>query len=248
MAIALVLLADARVYHRAVPELYFLCSRRAGLTHAQYAAHLLERHAPLALRHHAGLRGYVLNVVDPEVADPGASSIDSVNALSYDSLADFELRNYDSAEGERLVTEDHARFLGGAAGYVCHTTVFRDVRARVAPGLRSLGVKWICALRRSARLDADRFASVLQAELVPEILAGQSGITRLAIAAVERKLYPVGDDWDAFVESSFDDASRAPLHPFDSFDCAVSLRGRVSRLCDATAIWRVAEHVRRDPA
>ncbi|MGH7292554.1 MAG: hypothetical protein ACREJT_15150, partial [Myxococcota bacterium] len=163
----------------------------------------------------------------------------------YDSLADFELRNYDSAEDERLVTEDHARFLGGAAGYLCHASVARDVRARVAPGACSPGVKWICALRRSGRLEPERFASLLTAELVPEILAGQPGVTRLAIASVERKLYPVGDDWDAFLESSFDDAARAPLHPFDSFDCAVSLRGRVARLCEADAIWRVAEHVQR---
>lgn len=230
-----------------MPELYFLCSRRAGLTHAQYAAHLLERHAPLALRHHASLRGYVLNVIDPDRTDEGAgaASIDSVNALRYESLADFELRNYDSAEGERLVTEDHARFLGGAAGYLCHETVVRDVRARVAPGQRSPGVKWICALRRSARLDPERFAAALTADVVPEILAGQPGVTRLAIAAVERKLYPNGDEWDAFIETSFDDAQRAPMHPFDSFDCAVSLRGRVARLCDATAIWRVFEHVER---
>ncbi|MGH9884339.1 MAG: hypothetical protein ACREBE_02350, partial [bacterium] len=157
-------------------------------------------------------------------------------------------RNYDSTEGERLVTEDHARFLGGAAGYLCHATLVRDVHARVAPGGRSAGVKWICALRRTARLEPERFAALLRADLVPEILAGQPGVTRLAIVSVERKLYPGGDDWDAFIESSFDDETRAPAHPFDSFDCAVSLRGRVSRLSDATAIWRVAEYVQRPPA
>lgn len=225
-----------------MPELAFLCSRRAGLTRAQYAEHLLERHAPLALRHHATLRGYVLNVVD------GDGPVDSVNQLHYDALADFELRNYDSADGARLVTEDHARFLGAAAGYLCHETVYRDERARAALGRRSPGVKWISALRRSAPMDPARFADALEAELVPEILAGQPGATRVAIARVERKLYPVGDDWDAFIESSFDDEARTPLHPFDSFDCAVSLRGRVARLCDATTTWRVSEYVQRDRA
>ena len=43
----------------------------------------------------------------------------------------------------------------------------------------------------------------------------------------------------------FADAGRAPVHPFDSLDCAVSLRGRVDRLTDAIAIWRVAEYVER---
>jgi hypothetical protein len=36
-------MAIARVYHRAVVKLWFLCSRRAELSHAQYAEHLLER-------------------------------------------------------------------------------------------------------------------------------------------------------------------------------------------------------------
>jgi hypothetical protein len=223
-----------------VPELAFLCSRRAGLTRPQYAEHLLERHAPLALRHHATLRGYVLNLVE------GDGPVDSVNQLHYDALEDFELRSYGSAEGERLVTEDHARFLGGAAGYLCHETVYRDVRARVAPGQRSPGVKWISAVRRSARMDPARFAAALEAELVPEILAAQPGATRVAIARVERKLHPVGNDWDAFIESSFDDERRTPLHPFDSFDCAVSLRGRVARLCEATTTWKVSEYIQRE--
>src|SRR5262245_61506984 len=110
-----VTMAIARVYHRRVVRLWFLCTRRAGLTHAQYAAHLLERHAPLALRHHATLRGYTLYLV--EASGDGAPPIDSLNLLEYDAFEDFATRNYDSPEGERIVTEDHARFLGGAAGY-----------------------------------------------------------------------------------------------------------------------------------
>src|SRR5262245_60357607 len=107
-----VTMAIARVYHRTVVRLWFLCSRRAELTHAQYAAHLLDRHAPLALRHHATLRGYAVNVVD--ACSDGAPPLDSLNVLEYDALDDFVARNYDSPEGERIVTADHARFLGGA--------------------------------------------------------------------------------------------------------------------------------------
>jgi hypothetical protein len=201
------------VYHRAVVRLYFLCARTTELTHAQYAAHLVERHAPLALRHHAPLRGYVLNVVDEALDD--AEPIDSVNALAYDSLADFETRNYDSAEGERIVSEDHARFLGGAAGYA------------TAP-------------RAFARSHAD-----LAVELVPEILAAHPKLASLALARVERKLYPTGRDWDAFLELGFADEVAAPAHPFDSYDCALSLRRRVSALCPERAVWRVTEHVLR---
>ncbi|MEX2207175.1 MAG: hypothetical protein WEF50_13180 [Myxococcota bacterium] len=220
-------------------KLIFLCARRAGLSHAEYAAHLLERHAPLALRHHASLRRYVLNVVD------GDDAIDSLNALSYDALADFENCNYDSAEGERIVTEDHARFLGGAAGYLTRERVVRADPPAAAAGARSPSVKWICALRRSARLSAEDFASRLETEVVPDILAGQPLVASLVIDRVERRLYDAGEAWDAFLETRFADASHAPPGPFDSFDCAASLRGRVQRLTDATAVWRVAEYVER---
>ncbi len=231
------------MYHRAVLKLIFLCTRRADLDHAAYAAHLLERHAPLALRHHATLRRYVLNVVDEPLA--GAEPIDSVNALYYERLEDFEPRNYDSPEGERVVTEDHARFLGGAAGYLTHESVYREEAQSSERGSRSPGVKWICALRRAARLSADRFAARLETEVVPELLGGQASASHVALDRVERKLYDAGEDWDAFLETRFADTARAPAHPFDSFDCAASLRGRVARLCDATAIWRVAEYVER---
>jgi hypothetical protein len=215
------------VYHRDVPRLYFLCARRPDLTHAQYARHLLERHAPLALRHHATLRRYVLNVVD-EALD-GSEPVDSVNALDYDALGDFETRTYDSAEGERIVTEDHALFLGGAAGYATTPTPFASAREPAR-------VKWICALRGRADLAV---------ELVPEVLAAHPKLASLSLARVERKLYPVGVDWDAFLELGFADEGAAPAHPFDSYDCALSLRRRVAALCPERAIWRVTEHLVR---
>ena len=231
------------MYHRTVLKLIFLCVRPAGLDHAQYAAHLLERHAPLALRHHATLQRYVLNIVEEPLAD--AEPIDSVNALYYETLADFETRNYDSPEGERMVVADHARFLGGAAGYLTRENTYRADGPTGAIGARSSGLKWICALRRTARLSAEDFASRLETDVVPELLAGQPGVSSVVIDRVERKLYDTGADWDAFLETRFADATRAPLGPFDSFDCAVSLRGRISRLTEATAVWRVAEYVER---
>src|SRR5262249_54240585 len=113
-----------RVYHRRVVEILFLCTRRPELSHAAYLAHLRERHAPLALRHHGPLRGYAVHEVEESL--PGAPPLDSINALTFDSLADFATRLYDSPEGERLVTEDHARFLGGAAGYAGTRRVHRQ--------------------------------------------------------------------------------------------------------------------------
>lgn len=208
-------------------KLLFLCTRRAGVSHADYARHLVERHAPLALRHHPALRRYVLNVVDEPL--DGAEALDSLNALHVDSLVDFEARAYDSPEGERLVTEDRARFLGGAAGYATEERVF----ASCAEPPR---VKWICALASG---------SDLATGLVPEILAAHPKLAVLSLARVERKLYATGADWDAFLELGFTDAIAAPAHPFDSYDCALTLRRRVAALAPRRALWRVTEHVAR---
>ncbi len=239
-------MAMLRVYHRAVVEILFLCTRRAGLSHAEYAAHLLARHVPLALRHHPRLRGYALYVVDEALAD--AEEIDSVNALAFDSLADFQQHPYDSPEGERLVTQDHARFIGAAAGYAGQTELHHDAQLAGELGVATRGTQWICALRRGARLSAERFHDALGSAFVPDLLASQPGATRVAIFRVERKLYPdTAPDWDAFAQLGFADAARAPLHPFDSPDCAVTLRRRIAALCEATAVWRVREHVQRRP-
>ena len=215
-------------------RLWFLCSRRAELTHAQYAEHLLARHAPLALRHHATLRGYAVNLVD--ACEDDAPPLDSLNVLEYDTLLDFSERNYDSPEGERIVTEDHARFLGGALGY--------QAEALAAHGKPGPGASWICALRRQPRLPAERFASALVADFLPEVLAGQPSAARVAIDRVERALFPPdAPAWDAFYQVTFADAARAPAHPFHSPDCAVTLRRRVAALCEHTAVWRVSERV-----
>lgn len=213
-------------------EIFFLCTRRAELSHAGYVAHLLERHAPLALRHHPRLRGYA--VYDVEEALGSAAAIDSVNALGFDSLEDWEQQLYDSHEGERLVTEDHARFLGGASGYAGRLRVCHD--AGPAPA------QWLCALRRRPGLFTDRLTD----ELVPELLAGQPGATRVAFLEVEHRLFPAdAPEWDAFLCLGFADAARRPIHPFASPDCAMSLRRAVSGLCAETALWRAREHVLR---
>jgi len=68
----------------------------------------------------------------------------------------------------------------------------------------------------------------------------------VSLGRVERKLFPDdAPDWDAFCELGFADAARAPAHPFDSPDCAMTLRRRVAALCAAAAVWRVREHLRR---
>ena len=225
-------------------RLFFLCTRKPGLSRAQYAEHLLRRHAPLALRHHPRLRGYVQSVV--VTALDGAAELDSINALDYDALEEFAANPYDGPEGERLVTEDHARFLGAASGYAARMQLRRNVQTAGAAGAATPGLQWICALKRRPALERELFAEALRNAFLPDLLASQPGATRVALGLVERKLFPSdAPDWDAFCELGFADAARAPLHPFDAPDCAMSLRRRVAALCEASAVWRVREFVQR---
>src|SRR5947208_14353553 len=96
-------------------KLVFLCRRRPDITHERYAELLLRGHVPLALRHHPTLRRYVVNVV--EGTRRPAPPLDSIGELWFDSLADYRERLYDGPEGERAITGDVARYLGGADAY-----------------------------------------------------------------------------------------------------------------------------------
>ncbi len=86
--------------------------RRADLDHAAFVAHWLERHVPLALTHHPGLRRYVTRVVDQRLS-PGGAELDGIAELH---LADGG-GLFASADGERIIREDMARFIGWTAGY-----------------------------------------------------------------------------------------------------------------------------------
>jgi hypothetical protein len=86
--------------------------RRAGLDHEAFVAHWLERHVPLALAHHPRLRRYVTRVVDRRLS-PGGADLDGIAELH---LAD-DGGLFASADGERIIREDMARFIGWTAGY-----------------------------------------------------------------------------------------------------------------------------------
>jgi len=124
-------------------KLLFLCRRRSELTPARYATLLLEGHVPLALRHHPTMRRYAVNIVEETVA--GAPPIDSVGALWFDTLADFQERLYDSADGERVIARDVAGFLAGADAYVTREYVLR-APPRGTMGSRTPGAKLVVCL------------------------------------------------------------------------------------------------------
>jgi hypothetical protein len=85
-------------------KIIFLCRRRPDITREQYAAFVLEGHAPLALKHHPTLLRYVINIA--EGTPPGGPEIDSLPALYFASLEYFRERLYDSPEGQEIIRRD----------------------------------------------------------------------------------------------------------------------------------------------
>lgn len=88
-------------------KLIFCCRRRPELTPERYASLLLGGHVPLALRHHPTMRRYVVNVV--EQMPQGFAALDSIGELSFDTLADYEERLYDSDAGRAVIARAGAR-------------------------------------------------------------------------------------------------------------------------------------------
>ena len=91
--------------------------RREGTSHEEFVDHWLERHRPLALRHHPGLLRYVANVVD-DYATPSAPPLDGIGELYFASFDSLRQEMFDSADGEEIIRRDIERFIGHTTGYI----------------------------------------------------------------------------------------------------------------------------------
>jgi len=101
--------------------------RRVDLTHDAFVEHWLGHHVPLALRHHPGLVRYVTNVVDTALGD--AEPYDGIAELSFADEQALRTGMFDSADGERIIREDIARFIGRTAAYRVREYVQKRVSA-----------------------------------------------------------------------------------------------------------------------
>ena len=93
----------------------FLLTRPAGRTPSEFAAHWLEVHHPLALRHHVGMWKYVQNLVVARFGEAGMP-FDGVAELHYPTVADARERRYGSEEGRAAIAADRPHFVGGSVG------------------------------------------------------------------------------------------------------------------------------------
>ena len=226
-------------------KLVFFCRRRPDVTHERYTAWLLERHVPLALRHHPAMRGYAVNIV--EVTPPGAPDLDSVGELVFDTLADYRERLYDSPAGEQAIARDVAAFLGAADAYA--TTEHVQRAGTPAPlGERTPGVKLVCPLVRRAGMSHAEFVAHWLERHVPLALRHHPALTRYVTNVVDARLSPTAPDLDGIAELHFASAEAVRAGMFDSPAGEREVRADIARFIGWTAPYHVAEYVQKRAA
>jgi len=190
-----------------VLKVVFPCTRRPDLDRSEYARRVLERHVPLALEHHPGMRRYAVNIVEREPAE--GPPADSFGVLWFDDLESYHRDLYDSEEGRRIIGEDVAGFLGGAHAYGTREHVHRDALGPPVLGDRTPGIKWILGLKRRSELDRDAFVSHWHDVHVPLVLERLPALRRYVTNVVEHRLSEDGEPWDGFAELWWDDRESA---------------------------------------
>ncbi len=224
-------------------KLIFLCRRRPDLTRDQYAERLLGGHVPLALRHHPAMQGYVVNIV--ESGHAALDEVDSIGELWFASLADYQDRLYDSADGRAAIERDVAGFLGGAEAYVTTPHVQLEVPQPLAPGHRSPGVKLVCPVKRRPDLSHAAFVEHWFGTHVPLARVAHPGLTRYVTNVVERRLGGGGEEWDGFTELYFASADSIAGGLFASPEDERTIRDDIAKFIGRTGFYRVAEYVQK---
>ncbi len=94
------------------PGLVFAATavRAPQISNAKFDAHWRDHHAPLALRHHAGLSGYEQLAIETGLT-ANAAPIDGVALLHFPSHDAFAERFYDSEAGRAALLADTQTFL-----------------------------------------------------------------------------------------------------------------------------------------
>jgi len=221
-------------------KLVFLCRRRPELTHEQYVDMLLREHVPLALAHHPTLRRYVVNIVD-STRGP-APALDSIGELWFDSLADYRERLYGSAEGERIIGRDVARFLGAAAAFA---TTEHEQRTPVGglPVGRTAGEKLFACLVRVPGMTREAFATHWRERHAPLALRHHD-TTRYVTNVVTERLSGDAADYDGFAELTFP-PGEMQRHMYLTPEGQREVEADIPRFIGSVHAYAVTEHVAR---
>jgi uncharacterized protein (TIGR02118 family) len=188
------------------------------------------------------MRAYVVNAV--EASPPGWPELDSVAALSFDSLADYRERLYDSEEGRLAIGRDVARFMGGAAAYATREHVQKDTTVRGRLGIRSPLVKLVCPIRRRPDMTHDAFVAHWLERHVPLALKHHPGLVRYVTNVVDESLGDA-EPLDGIAELCFADETGLRERMFDSPEGERVIRDDIARFIGATAAYRTSEWVQK---
>jgi len=221
-------------------KLVFLCRRRPDISHEEYARKVLGGHVPLALRHHATMRHYVVNIVD-RAQIPGSPEIDSVAELSFDSMEDYRERLYDSPEGEQIIHRDVLGFMGGADTYECSEHVHRESPERRL-GRVTPGAKLIAAIKRKPEISHDRFVRHWLTRHVPLALEHHRGLVHCVTNVVDARLSRSGEDFDGIAEIGFSSEEDLPGEMFESPEVERIIGDDIAGFIGDMRAWIAAEH------
>lgn len=220
-------------------KMLFLCKKRPDLGREEYARRILEGHVPLAIRHHPTLRHYVVNVVET------GPDYDSIAELSFDTLADFRERLYDSPEGQEIIQRDVDGFLASADAYATRERIHLDRTGDHPLGERTPGVKWICALQRRRGMSREEFERIWLEDHVQRALKVRRNILRYATLGVEEKLSESGDDWDGFTVIHFADERDARSALDERSESMQELGPSRQRFLGRGLLYTVSEYVQK---
>lgn len=221
----------------------FFCRRRSGLSHDDYADMVLRDHVPLALEHHPTMLKYVVNLVDS--VPPGEPSYDSVAELSFDSMHDYRERLYDSAEGERIVYADVARFMSSATAYATTEYVHRQPMPPAPLGCRSPRVKLICPIRRKPGLSHQEFVDHWLNEHRPLALEHHPGLVGYVANVVEEAVSEDAPALDGIGELYFDSPASLRDDMFASPAGEAIIRDDIARFIGQTSGYLATEYVQK---
>ena len=226
-------------------KISFLCRRRPEVTREQYAAFVLDGHAPLALKHHPTLLRYVINIA--EGGPPDGPAIDSLPALYFACLEDFRERLYDSPAGQEIIRRDVDRFMtGGADTYATTEFVERKSAPASAPlGQRSPGAKEIWLLQRREGMTRQAFVDHWLHVHAPLALAIRPGLVQYVANVVEARLSESGERWDGIAELHYASAADCGEQGIPSRDARARFAADLAGFSSCALVYPVSEWIQK---
>lgn len=222
-------------------KMIFLCTRKKGLSPAEYGQRILTNHVPLALAHHPTMQHYRVNLVERPRGEP-LVPVDSIAELSFATNEDFRDRLYASDEGRRIVTADTNTFLGSAAAYETTEFVQKEPEVPDQPAGPSDRFKMIAILQRPEGQSREEFRRCWIEEHKPLALEHHQGLVKYVANIVDAQLSPSDFPIDGISELHFADAEAFRTQMYTHPESREIIAADTKRFIGKSCAWFVQEH------